>query len=88
MKEQQVSSVSPKGQITIPIEFRRMLGLKPKDKVSIEAEDGELRVKPAKSTAEQLYGSVTPLTNQSVEDVIMEAKVARIAQSVQKMQSE
>ena len=35
MKEY-VSSVSPKGQITIPIEIREMLGVKPKDKVIFE----------------------------------------------------
>ena len=52
------SSVSPKGQITLPVEFRRMLGLRPKDKVSIEIEEGKLTVRPARYTLESVVGSV------------------------------
>ena len=33
-----VSSVSPKGQITIPMEIRKRLGIKSKDKVAFEVE--------------------------------------------------
>ena len=32
------SSVSPKGQVTIPVEIRRLLGVKPKDKVVFRVE--------------------------------------------------
>src|SRR3712207_285732 len=39
--EEFVSSVSPKGQVTIPSAMRRRLGVKPKDKVAFRyAEDG------------------------------------------------
>jgi len=34
-----VSSVSPKGQITLPVEVRKLLGIRPKDKVAIVLED-------------------------------------------------
>jgi AbrB family looped-hinge helix DNA binding protein len=34
-----VSSLSPKGQITLPAEVRKRLGLKPRDKVRIVVDD-------------------------------------------------
>ncbi len=33
-----VSSVSPKGQITIPSEIRKRFGIKPKDELAFEVE--------------------------------------------------
>jgi AbrB family looped-hinge helix DNA binding protein len=38
------SSISPKGQITLPLEVRKLLGVKPKDKVLITLEGEEVRV--------------------------------------------
>ena len=46
------SSLSPKGQITLPIEVRRLLGIGPKDKVRIRLEDGEVKIAPAKPDIE------------------------------------
>jgi AbrB family looped-hinge helix DNA binding protein len=52
-----MSSVSPKGQITLPAVIRTRLGIKPKDCVLIELdEDGILRVRPA-SGLERYYGA-------------------------------
>lgn len=46
MARQYSSRVSPKGQITLPADVRKELGIKPKDSVSIEVERGVLRIKP------------------------------------------
>jgi AbrB family looped-hinge helix DNA binding protein len=43
------SSVSPKGQITLPLEIRRQLGVKPKDKVLITLDGNQVKVVPAAS---------------------------------------
>ncbi len=43
------SSVSPKGQITLPAEVRRLLGIKPRDQVSISLEGGAVKVSPVRS---------------------------------------
>ena len=51
------SSVSPKGQITLPIEMRRELGIKPKDRVLIEIVDGYIQVTPETSTLESVFAS-------------------------------
>ncbi len=38
------SSVSPKGQITLPHEVRERLGIKPKDKITIRVEGEQMQV--------------------------------------------
>jgi AbrB family looped-hinge helix DNA binding protein len=56
------TSVTSKGQVTIPADIREHLGIKPKDKVRFEvAEDGTVRVIPAPSRLAALFGSVKPL---------------------------
>ncbi len=52
--------VTEKGQVTIPVELRRALKIKPRDKVSFELLDGEVRLRPAKSVVEATHGAVTP----------------------------
>jgi AbrB family looped-hinge helix DNA binding protein len=55
-----LSSVSPKGQITLPIEIRRQLGVMPKDSVSMRLEGDTVTVRPASFTLAQVFGSVEP----------------------------
>jgi AbrB family looped-hinge helix DNA binding protein len=49
------SSVSPKGQITLPAEVRRRLGIKVRDEVAIEVEDQVVRVVPLRSRVLEHY---------------------------------
>ena len=73
------SSVSPKGQVTIPAEIREMLGLKPKDKVEFEVENGQVKVRRAGSQLRQFYQTVpalpVPLTDQEMTDIAQEEHV-------------
>ncbi|MGH2585657.1 MAG: AbrB/MazE/SpoVT family DNA-binding domain-containing protein [Dehalococcoidia bacterium] len=55
------SSVSPKGQITLPIEVRRRWRLKPKDLVVIHVEEEVVTVTPARSPVDETYGVLPPL---------------------------
>jgi AbrB family looped-hinge helix DNA binding protein len=57
-----LSSVSQKGQITLPIELRRQLGIKPKDQVTLQLEGDAVRVRPASFTLARVMGSVEPAT--------------------------
>jgi len=41
-------SVSSKGQVTLPLEIRRRLGIKPGDKVDFPVKDGTVTVVPAR----------------------------------------
>jgi len=54
------SRVTQKGQVTIPADIRRHLGLKPRDRVRFEIEDDAVRITRATSKILEIYGSVTP----------------------------
>lgn len=56
-----VSSVSPKGQITLPQEIRRRLGIKPKDKVAIRLDAETVTISPARASLRAGYQSIGPL---------------------------
>lgn len=62
-----VSTMTQRGQVTVPAEVRRMLGLRPRDKVAFAIDEGEVRLVPARFTLESAYRSVLPLTR-SVSD--------------------
>ncbi|HEY4579547.1 MAG TPA: AbrB/MazE/SpoVT family DNA-binding domain-containing protein [Candidatus Acidoferrales bacterium] len=63
MKKQ--ARITSKGQITIPHEIRRAMGVRPGDKLLFEesaAADGEVRVRPVRTTSpfERYRGIGTP----------------------------
>lgn len=77
------STVSSKGQITLPRFMRDALGLKPGSVVSLELEKGELRLRPASTvTARRLAGSLRryarPGTIKSIRNHV-KREVARAA---------
>lgn len=58
--DQYVSTVTQKGQVTIPGHIRKALNIKPKDIVAFEMEDGEVRVRLIQSSLLAGFGSVRP----------------------------
>jgi antitoxin PrlF len=79
-----LSSVSPKGQVTIPVEIRERLGVKPKDKVIFTVEDGEVKLRPATATLEASYQAVPalaqPLTFDQMREIARDDATAEAAQ--------
>ena len=55
-----VTTVTQKGQVTIPGELRKVLKIKPRDKVAFELVDGEVRLRPAPSPVEAGFAAVKP----------------------------
>ena len=54
---QRTSSLTSKGQVTIPVEIRRLLGLGPHDKVAFIVEDHQVRIAPTRlSVVERTKG--------------------------------
>lgn len=53
------STLTSKGQTTIPGEIRKLLGLKENDRILYEVEDGRVAIKPAPSLPE-LYAVFKP----------------------------
>lgn len=55
------SSVSPKGQVTIPRDVRVRWGIQAKDRVVFVIEDGEVRLEPLRMSIMDSYGAIPPL---------------------------
>jgi antitoxin PrlF len=71
-----IASVTSKGQLTIPAEMRRHLGLSTPDKVAIVKGKGrKLEIRPVKYTVEELSGILPPLGRETedFDDLIEEA---------------
>jgi len=79
-----LSVVTRKYQVTVPLEIRRVLGLRQGDKVAFEAdrEHGEVRLRRVTSVADATYAIVEPrsapadprrLRQQAIEDIAANA---------------
>lgn len=81
-----LSSVTQRGQVTIPAEVRRLLGTKSGDKVAFQIEDGQVRLTPAKFTLESAYGSVTPKHRpedfEAMKDAAMEERAEEVVKKL------
>jgi AbrB family looped-hinge helix DNA binding protein len=75
MRREIWASVTERGQVTIPAEVRRALGLGKRDKVIFSLEDGVVEVKRPAFTLETAFASIKPLRQpEDWEDRIREAK--------------
>jgi AbrB family looped-hinge helix DNA binding protein len=57
----QVTSLTRKGQVTIPKHVRDQLGLRPFDKIEMRVENGEARLRKARLTLDEIAGSLPPI---------------------------
>ncbi len=79
-----ITTMTQRGQVTVPAEVRRLLGLKPRDKVAFEIDDGEVRLVPVAFTLESAFGSVKPLSEDiDFDERIQAAKEERAARLVE-----
>lgn len=70
-----ITAVTRGGQVTVPAEVGRVLGVGPHDKVAFVMNGNEVRLVPVKYGLESLAGSVLPATNtEDLEERIEEAK--------------
>ena len=78
-----LSSVSPKGQVTIPVEIRRLLGVKPKDKVAFKVTDGKVELAPTASPLTESYMAIPALAParswKEIEQLVAEEHAAEVA---------
>jgi antitoxin PrlF len=65
-----LATMTSKGQLTIPAEVRRQLGLKAGDRVVFHIEDHEVRLTPAKSRLAAGYQSIPALAEPKTWDEI------------------
>ena len=53
-----VKTVTSKGQVTIPVEIRRLLRIPPRAKVAFIVEDSQVRLAPTSSIVERTAGDL------------------------------
>lgn len=84
---ERTSSVSPKGQVTIPVEIRAILGVRPKDRVAFEVQDGQVFIRPARQSLDVIYRSVPalkrPLSDKEMSQLAQEEHARRVAEDGQ-----
>lgn len=83
-----VATVTERGQVTIPAEVRRRLGLRAHDKVIFSIEDDKIELRPLRFTLESAFGAVKSLRpDLSLDEQIREAKEERAARTVRELGS-
>lgn len=55
-----ITSVTVKGQVTIPADVRKALKIKPKDRVAFSLAGNEVRLRPIQSPVLSSFGAVKP----------------------------
>jgi len=76
---QHTSRLTTKGQVTIPAELRRLLGLRPHEKVAFLVEDDQVRLAPARSVVAQtasMLKSKQPRLSPEEEKIAAEEAIA------------
>ena len=63
------SALTAKGQITIPVDIRKQLGLHPGDKIGFLIEDDHVVLFRKESNIEAAFGICHPKTSASLEDM-------------------
>jgi antitoxin PrlF len=81
-----VSTISTKGQVTIPAEIRRHLGVGDHDQVAFVIENNQVRLQPVEFTLASAYGSVEPTSHpEDFETVTSKAKEERAKRAIAKL---
>jgi antitoxin PrlF len=83
------AAITQRGQVTIPVEVQRLLGIKPRGKVMFAIDGGQVRLMPPRFTLKTAFGSVEPINRpEDFEAMIQEAKGEHARWTVEKMRPE
>lgn len=76
-----IQTVTVKGQVTIPVEVRKAIGVKPNSQVTVRLQEGKVVIEPVAMTLEESFGSVKPITRpenfKRLRDIALEEKVKK-----------
>ncbi|MBI4235820.1 MAG: AbrB/MazE/SpoVT family DNA-binding domain-containing protein [Chloroflexi bacterium] len=80
------TTITQRGQVTVPAEVRRVLGVKPRDRVAFRVEGDLVTLAAASFTLESAYGSVQPSQRpEDFDELSRAAKEAKVEKTVRKM---
>ena len=85
--EEHIRTVTTKGQVTIPVEVRRLLEVEPGDKVIFRVTEGTVELQPTAMTLEDAFGAVTPRSQPedlaALRDTAIEEHVKGVIEEMQ-----
>ena len=55
-----MTTMTQRGQVTVPAEVRRLLGLRPREKVTFAIDGESVRLLPTRYTIDTAFGSIRP----------------------------
>ena len=83
-----ITTMTQKGQVTIPVEIRNLLGLKAKDKIAFSIDEGNIRLAPAKYTLENVFGVVKPINKpedfKKLKQIAIKEHVKKVIEEMKK----
>ena len=81
------AATTQRNQVTIPAEVRRLLGLRPRDRVTFTIEDsGTVRLSPSRFTLESVFASLEPVDEvRDVDALIRDAKDEQAERTVREV---
>jgi AbrB family looped-hinge helix DNA binding protein len=86
--QEHLGTVTQKGQVTIPLAVRRLLGIKPYDRVAFRVAEGHVELLPTRITLEAAYGAVHPRSRpENWKAARRRAREERVARTVSKMRT-
>jgi AbrB family looped-hinge helix DNA binding protein len=80
------TTVTSKGQVTIPAHIRQVLGIQPRDRVEFVVRDGSVYLSRVPTSVREVRGMIKakgPLAN--IDDMIRDAKDERAERLAEKM---
>lgn len=80
-----VSTISSKGQVTVPADVRRHLGVEAGDQITfVTTDEGKVEVRPVQFTLEDVLGSIEALPGETL-DLDREIEAAKEEHLTRKM---
>jgi antitoxin PrlF len=81
------SVVTQKGQVTIPVEIRRVLGIKANDRVTFIIDQDRVCIEPIAESIETIFGAIEPIQRpedfQRLRDTAIEDYVGDIVRDTE-----
>jgi len=81
------SVVTQKGQVTIPVEIRRVLGIKANDRVTFIIDQDRVCIEPIAESIETIFGAIEPIQRpedfQRLRDTAIEDYVGDVVRNTE-----
>ena len=80
------ATITQRGQVTIQAAVRRLLGIRPHDRVLFQIENGAVRLSPEPFTIESAFGSVQPIHRpEDFEELTQTVMDAHVREALREM---